>query len=448
MKKVVMIFLSIMILLSFSIKVYAKDTFKSINKYEEENLEYILKSYDKNNKIDGIVTTGTYKIKKIESKEKDDSNIIVIKYNSDGKELWTYKYGKSGEDKLYYFNYSYDENNKIDGYIITVNETKEEKEEKGISPLFIKIDLDGKQISETKLELPANTNIKKVIETKNDSIINGYIVVGETITNNETNGFIAKYNLNLEKLMQKEYHEEGYSTCIEDIINLNNEETYKAIIQYKIAENITNKLVSIDSEYNISQTIKEDFTSIDKPRLLSCKEGYILYGYNDEIKLKNNKSTSYYIIKYNALNAEEWESIGNVPVENEDNIEIQEITEENNLNYFVMYTNDNDKSIEITKVNSLGEIVEKIKKISNDYYSFENFYIENDTLYFVGQVNCPDDDNCDYDMKALLLISTEDKVIEVEQEDNMAIFIILGTIFIFSILLYILRRKQKMALKQ
>ena len=271
MKKVVMIFLSIMILLSFSIKVYAKDTFKSINKYEEENLEYILKSYDKNNKIDGIVTTGTYKIKKIESKEKDDSNIIVIKYNSDGKELWTYKYGKSGEDKLYYFNYSYDENNKIDGYIITVNETKEEKEEKGISPLFIKIDLDGKQISETKLELPANTNIKKVIETKNDSIINGYIVVGETITNNETNGFIAKYNLNLEKLMQKEYHEEGYSTCIEDIINLNNEETYKAIIQYKIAENITNKLVSIDSEYNISQTIKEDFTSIDKPRLLSCK---------------------------------------------------------------------------------------------------------------------------------------------------------------------------------
>ena len=113
-----------------------------------------------------------------------------------------------------------------------------------------------------------------------------------------------------------------------------------------------------------------------------------------------------------------------------------------------MYTNDNDKSIEITKVNSLGEIVEKIKKINNEYYSINKFLYANNTLYFVGQVNCPDDDNCDYDMKALLLISTEDKVIEVEQEDNMAIFIILGTIFIFSILLYILRRKQKMALKQ
>ena len=46
-------------------------------------------------------------------------------------------------------------------------------------------------------------------------------------------------------------------------------------------------------------------------------------------------------------------------------------------------------------------------------------------------------------MKSLLLISTEDKVIEVEEEDNTAIFIIMGSIVLFIVLLYVLRKIQK-----
>ena len=111
--------------------------------------------------------------------------------------------------------------------------------------------------------------------------------------------------------------------------------------------------------------------------------------------------------------------------------------------YLIIYINDNDDSIEITRINTSGEIENKIKKINNDYYSINKFLYSNDILYFVGQITCPDDDNCDYNMKSLFLMGTEDKVIEVEEEDNTAIFIIMGSIVLFIVLLYILRRIQK-----
>ena len=443
MKKVVIMIISIISILTYGQNVFAKDTFKSINKYEEESLNYIYKSYNKNNKSDGLITAGIYVEKKDEEK---DTQIIIAKYDEDSKEIWTYNYGKSTEDRLFYLTYSYNENNEINGYILIANETKEKSDTKEISPLFIRIDLDGKLVEEKAMALPSDTEITKVVETYNEEKkVNGYIVVGSEKGEVNRNAFLAKYNLNLDKEMEKTYSQESLSSEIKDIISVNKTNSYRVIMNYSNENENENKysLLSVDNDGNIESTIKENFESNDNPKLLETEDSYLLYGYNHNVKLKNDKTTSYYIIKYNSSdNIEQWETIGNIPVNDKKVLQMQSL-KENEKAYLIMYINDNDNSIEITRVNTSGEIENKIKKINNDYYLINRFLYSNDILYFVGQITCPDDDNCDYDMKSLFLVSTEDKVIEVEEEDNTAIFIVMGAIIVFIILLYILRKLQK-----
>lgn len=445
MKKVVIMIISILTVVFYNQNVYAKDTFKSINKYEEETLNFIYNSYDKKNNKDGLVTAGIYVEKKDDVKiESKDTQVILVKYDTNAKEKWTYNYGKTSEDKLFYLTYSYDEEENINGYIIVVNETKEKTDTKEVTPIFIKLDLDGKLVEEKSLSLPANTEIKKVIETYNEeSKINGYLVVGSTTGENKRNAFVAKYNLNLDKEWDKQYPHETNSTEIKDIISINKTDSYRTIMTYIEGKDKKHSLLSLDGTGNTTATIKEDFELNDDPKLLDTKDSYLLYGFNHNVKLKNDKTTSYYVIKYSINdNTEEWETIGNIPVNDEKLLEMQTLAEEEKA-YLIMYINDNDDSIEITRINTSGEIENKIKKINNDYYSINKFLFSNDILYFVGQITCPDDDNCDYNMKSLLLISTEDKVIEVEEEDNTAIFIIMGSIVLFIVLLYVLRKIQK-----
>ena len=440
MKKVVIMIISIIAILTYGQNVFAKDTFKSINKYEEESLNYIYKSYNKNNKSDGLITAGIYVEKKDEEK---DTQIIIAKYDEDSKEIWTYNYGKSTEDRLFYLTYSYNENNEINGYILIANETKEKSDTKEISPLFIRIDLDGKLVEEKTMALPSDTEITKVVETYNEEKkVNGYIVVGSEKGEVNRNAFLAKYNLNLDKEIEKTYSQESLSSEIKDIISANKTNSYRVIMNYSNENENKYSLLSVDNDGNIESTIKENFESNDNPKLLETEDSYLLYGYNHNVKLKNDKTTSYYIIKYNSSdNIEQWETIGNIPVNDEKVLQMQSLKENENA-YLIMYINDNDNSIEITRVNTSGEIENKIKKINNDYYLINRFLYSNDILYFVGQITCPDDDNCDYDMKSLFLVSTEDKVIEVEEEDT-AIFIVMGAIIVFIILLYILRKIQK-----
>ena len=441
MKKVVIMIISIITILTYGQNVFAKDTFKSINKYEEESLNYIYKSYNKNNKSDGLITAGIYVEKKDEEK---DTQIIIAKYDEDSKEIWTYNYGESTEDRLFYLTYSYNENNEINGYILIANETKEKSDTKEISPLFIRIDLDGKLVEEKTMALLSDTEITKVVETYNEEKkINGYIVVGSEKGEVNRNAFLAKYNLNLDKEIEKTYSQESLSSEIKDIISANKTNSYRVIMNYSNENENKYSLLSVDNDGNIESTIKENFESNDNPKLLETEDSYLLYGYNHNVKLKNDKTTSYYIIKYNSSdNIEQWETIGNIPVNDEKVLQMQSL-KENEKAYLIMYINDNDNSIEITRVNTSGEIENKIKKINNDYYLINRFLYSNDILYFVGQITCPDDDNCDYDMKSLFLVSTEDKVIEVEEEDNTAIFIVMGAIIVFIILLYILRKIQK-----
>ena len=68
-------------------------------------------------------------------------------------------------------------------------------------------------------------------------------------------------------------------------------------------------------------------------------------------------------------------------------------------------------------------------------------------LYLVGQINCPKDDTCEYDSNSLFLISDEEKVIEVKDNDSKNILIITG-IFIILIIGTVIYRKKRVIKKK
>lgn len=437
MKRVVLVIISIFIFACYN-NVYAKDTVRSINKYNDESLEYILKGYNDKQEINGFVSAGTFLKETIkEENEYNDIQIMLVKYDKQGKLLWKYDYGKTKEDKLYYLTYSYNNENKINGYNIYVDKTynKEEQQEQKIE--IVRIDLKGKIIEEKELNL-TNTILNKVIYSyNNENIIDGYIIVGQK----DNIGFISKYDLSFNEIWTNNYNEDNSS--IKDIILLRENNIPKEFITITTTT-ANNKVIRFNLEGNDPIPVKEDFEDKDNPRLTSIDNSYIIYGYTNEVKLSNDKNGSFYMIKYNSLYEEEWETIGNIPIDTNKLLEVYPIYNNDKLKeYMIMSTNSNDSSIEVTRINKDGIIENKVKKIKNDYYDISSFIFNDNSLYFIGQINCPEDDNCDYDSNSLFLISDEDKVIEVKEDDNSTILIVIGSIIVISIALYVYNYKKK-----
>ena len=115
----------------------------------------------------------------------------------------------------------------------------------------------------------------------------------------------------------------------------------------------------------------------------------------------------------------------------------------NHNEYLIMYTNENDKSNELVKIDFDGLIKNKVKKIKNDYYNITNFNTYNNTIYFIGQITCPEDETCDYDANSLFLISDQDKVIEVQQKEASSIGIVTLLSVVAIMLVVIVRKKSK-----
>ena len=184
-----------------------------------------------------------------------------------------------------------------------------------------------------------------------------------------------------------------------------------------------------------------DISKYDTYNLSEANDGFILYGITSEVKLKNGDS-SYYLINYNN-NEEVWETIGETETSKEGKIILLPIRDVKIKKYFLLYKNGNDLSYEVVKVNIDGEVLEKVKKIKNSYYDFENFYSTGTTIYFVGQINCPDDDSCDYDNNSLYLVSDEDKVIEVKDDTSTSVMAICAIIFILLVGGIVIIRKKK-----
>ena len=99
MKKINLAIISIIIFLININVVFAKDTVYSLNKYKEEKFTIIKDSYNASGTKDGLIIAGnilkeTIKDEK-DNEEYNDYQVILVKYNKDGKVKWTFTYGKN-----------------------------------------------------------------------------------------------------------------------------------------------------------------------------------------------------------------------------------------------------------------------------------------------------------------------------------------------------------------
>ena len=413
-KKIIFIFILLIIGI---LNVNAKDTVYSINNYKDSSFNYIEKAYDNDLKEDGYVLLGTYLKETIEKDEEDYNNyqVILVKYNKYDKISWKYTYGNSKDDDIYYLSYSYDDSN-IDGYLMVVNKTYDILTESGNdnTSVIIKIDLEGKLVYEKEIN---EGIIKKIIPTYEEDKVNGYIAI---IDNK-----IIKYNKNLDIEWQKELDKN-----IDDISII--KEDNKQIGYVIIKED---KLFKLDLEGNNLEEV-ENLEKYLTYHLESVNNGFILYGLTDEVKLKDG-DYSYYLINYK--NDEKNETIGTIPINREYDIKLLYVNNE----YFILYKNDADKSYEIIKIDN-EEKVNKVKKINNSYYDFLNYTTDGKTIYLIGQINCPDDEKCEYDNRSLYLVSDEDKVIEVKEKESTGIIIVVGVFVLLISSVFIIRRKKRL----
>lgn len=424
MKKILFVF--ILLVMSFY-TAYAKDISYSMNKYDDEIFNYIEKSYNSELEEDGYVLGGSILKEKIEKDDTtyNDYQVVLVKYNKNDKLVWKYTYGNNSEDYIDYLTYTYNEDGNIDGYLIVTRETHDINEPNiGTNTIIIKIDFDGKLVYERNINEGV---ITKIIPTYNDeNIIDGYI----SIVNTQIGSSIIKYNKDFAVIARRDFND----TKIFDVtlIKENNK-----IIGFAVIEG--NNLITVD--YNlVNDVVVTDISKYKSSKLGEANEGFILYGVTDEVKLDKGDS-SYYLINY-VNNEEVWETIGETPTSKDGELILLPIKEGKIKEYFLLYKNELDSSYEVIKINLDGEVLKKVKKISNNYYDIENFYSNGSTIYFIGQINCPDDDGCEYDSNSLYLVSDEDKVIEVK--DDRSIIIVFSVIFIvLSSIIVVIRKKIK-----
>ena len=436
--------ISIFILLCMSINVFAMDTLYSINKYNNEELEFIKYSYNTDGNVDGIISTGTFLKKKIEKGEVDfyDYQVMLIKYSKSGKVKWKLDYGKTGEDEVYDLTYTYDEDGNINGYLVLMNKSYDiEETSKLYRPLLLKVDLDGKLIEEVEIINDGEYILDRIVPVFRDKKFTNYMLSGYKITSDNNIGVFYSLGRELNINYNREYREDGFvNSKIFDITYVNKDTDslgYVGLVNFEDSEfNHMTKLIRFDNDGNYVSTIKEDFDEVDSPKLSYSDNGFVLYGLTSEVKLKNNKTVSYYLEKYDGDFNKEWETIGDSYSKEANSLVLNPIYD----SYLLMYKNSDDSSIEIVKINNEGLIKEKVKKINNEYYKINSFISRKDVLYFVGNISCPEYDNCGYETNSLFLVSTEDKVIEVKADDNFNVIAISILIVVLLGFLFILRK--------
>ena len=422
MKKIV--FIVILLLMSFY-TVYAKDISYSMNKYDDEIFNYIEKAYDKDLKEDGYVLGGNILKEEIEKDDDTyrDYQVILVKYDKNDKLVWKYIYGDTKEDYIDYLTYTYDENGSIDGYLIVTKKTHPvEEPSSGSDTVLIKIDFEGKLVYEKDI---VEGNITKIIPIKD-----GYI----SIMNTQVGSSLVKYTKNFDIVFKRDFIE----TTLSDLTVINEKDE---IIGYAVING--NNLISLDvNGYN--DVVISDLSNYKSSKLSEANDGFILYGITTEVKLSKGDS-SYYLINYKN-NEEVWETIGDTAASKDSEV-LLPIYKDNKISeYFLLYKNESDSSYEVIKINLDGEVLKKVKKINNSsYYVFKNFYSTGTTIYFVGQIDCPDDESCEYDNNSLYLVSDEDKVIEVKDDTSRNVIIVFSVIFIVLVggVIYIKKKTSK-----
>ena len=446
------------IILSFilivNINVYAMDNVYSLNKNKDERFNIITNSYNNKHEIDGIIAAGNYceEIENEKDEKQNDYQIMVVKYNKNGNVIWNYTYGKTSEDVLDYITYSYDEELNIDGYLIILKNTydiNEPNEEKDSLSTIIKIGLDGKQVWEKNANINKKEKIKKIIPTTNNEAKNdGYVGIG---TINDDTALIVKYDRELNVVWAKDFKNQDYEvTSYDDITNIYEDNKVVGYAVIRRQENIKqnkNKqtdIIRFDNDGNEIKNIDNTINKYDSVNLQASDNGFIIYGKTSDLKLKKG-TTSFYIIKYSSNDTEEWETIGDVLLDKEGKVVVNPIIDENEITgYHLLCTNKKESSTYVIKIDAEGNIKKKIKKITNEYYDIEDFSIYKDVIYFVGQIVCPEDDNCEYDTNSLFLVSDEDKVIEVKDNQSANVLIFITVFIVGCIGISLVRKRKKM----
>lgn len=434
----------LLITIFYSYNVYATDNVISMNKYKEEIFTFTKNSY-KDNQIDGVIVGGYVLKEAIEedNKEYNDYQAIVAKYDDKNKLVWSYLYGDKTEDYLDYLDYSYDSEGIINGYLLVVRTTNDTYGANYNETCFIKLDLEGKVVLEKPLGVNRNIIINKLLTTSNSGVVDGYIATG----NNGESSFLVRLDKDLNIVWIREQAKDVYQSInYSDLTTVTYDDQivgFAVIREYKVDEKQTiSQLIRFNSLGEEAITIVEDLSKYDSYFLTEALDGFILYGATSEIKLPKG-NTSYYLINYNSNNEAFWETIGEDPLNKNKLIKLIPNIQDNKLiDYLLLYSNNIDNNSEVIRIMPDGEIRNKIKKVYDEYYLVKDFMFTNNNLYLVGQINCPKDDSCDYDSNSLFLVSDEEKVIEVKDNDSRVILIVTG-VLILSIIGVVFYRKKK-----
>lgn len=302
MKVVKLIIIVVLCVLFQGYNVYAKDTIYSINKYSEENLNFIKRGYNKKGKKDGLIVGGNYLEETIENDNGTYQNyqIILAKYNKNGTIAWNYTYGNTKEDNMDCLEYTYNENSEIDGYLICLEKTydivnKQIPEGEDISATLLKIDLDGNLLWEKSAGLNEITKIVKITPTwSDDKKIDGYIAIGYKEENNKKKSIIVKYDRDLNIIWNKPCEQqENEDVLYQDIIPIQEE---NRIIGYSLIksikqENVKEKkeLLWLNQEGNNETILDDSLEKYQSSYLEKANNGFILYGITSDVKLKKGK---------------------------------------------------------------------------------------------------------------------------------------------------------------
>ncbi len=440
MKKFNLLLILLIIMLCNN-SVFAKDTVISMNKYKEEKFNYIIDSYNIEGKKDGKIIGG-YILKDNSQEDNSDTKdyrVIVTKYDNNNKITWKYIYGNKTGDKIDSLNYSYDNTGMIDGYLITMHCTTQESITE--NTIFIKLSFDGKVIFEKNLEASNKIMLSKIKETYTDEgIIDGYVAIGNNF--DTYTSYVLKFDRDLNIMWSREYDNFQYLD-IENIIK--DQKIIGYVVLRQNSDNLMSELIRFNVYGEEPIVIKNDLEESCSYHLAEANDGFILYGDTKQVKL-NKGTTSYYLANYNSNNENYWETFGDIAIDNNKIIKLLPLKKDNKIKeYLLLYSNDNiDTNLEIVKIGLEGEIKNKIKKIYDEYYDVSDYIFSNDILYLVGQINCPKDDTCEYDSNSLFLVSDEEKVIEVKDNDSRNILIVTGIFIIMIIGTIIIRRKRSL----
>lgn len=307
MKKIVIGIITFIIILIIILSTTTNQNSKmvSFGGTEDDYFNSLTPSYTLDNNIDGYIVVGNSSSKDKNINNNGSRDGIIVKYNKEKKLEWIKNFGGSSDDYFRSITPSYNSSNEIDGYIIVgrSDSTNLEYKNNGLSDaIIIKCNLNGEIIWQKNYGTEKHDNFNKVIISKKNNYVDGYIVVG-TITSNvtKTDAIIIKYDLNgeiiWEKLLEGK-NDDNYISVLQnenDIIVVGYSSSTDLGFSYS---GLTEAIIVKYDNYGNRMTIKtlggnssDEFREII-PAYNDEKDGYIIVGRSDSnnigFDLKNN----------------------------------------------------------------------------------------------------------------------------------------------------------------